>query len=380
METLTFKVDGEYVCQLARSWFWDEDKPFEKCQELLIGCLCTDAIGIDEKKAISIEILEGRKILRGINTFSLEEDGEHIRPLTDKIKENEKKLTIYRIQDEIERYPEMYIDIYACPKEISEYEPIYMSEWDDIKTIPDYIRTEKEMVRLWLYATKNWYSGKYSLQDKYYRPDTYVDNGAYLMDAEFIYDVAGDTISNIGEQDFYRKLYEYWESHPKKKGIEERQLLYLAEIKSASKKAVNDSVNEPMKTDELYKIADPDFKIGKEYMSEYGLIDRKGYYYSCGFAGHNAKAFSIISKNHELFGFDDEVLLKSDRMMDVLIEKGWIAVRNPSIGGDPYFYMKSSVVATKAQINAAFDYMAHFKRRSMEGLDNIMKTENMEVF
>ena len=41
--------------------------------------------------------------------------------------------------------------------------------------------------------------------------------------------------------------------------------------------------------DELNKRTDPD-----DFLSEYGLIDPSGNYYSCKFAGHHAKAFHII--------------------------------------------------------------------------------------
>ena len=46
----------------------------------------TDEISEEEKKKIVVEILEGRKILVGVNELELVEDGERIRPLTDKFK------------------------------------------------------------------------------------------------------------------------------------------------------------------------------------------------------------------------------------------------------------------------------------------------------
>lgn len=29
--SMHFSVEGEFICQLARSWFWDQDKPYAKC-------------------------------------------------------------------------------------------------------------------------------------------------------------------------------------------------------------------------------------------------------------------------------------------------------------------------------------------------------------
>lgn len=375
METLAFKVDGEFVCHLARDWFWEDGKPFEKCMELLIECLGTDMIGMEEKKSIAIDILEGKKILKGLNVFTLEEDGEYIRPLTDKIKENERKLAIYHIKEEMEKFPERYVDIYACPKNMEEYAPIPFTDWRDPNEIP-LLQSEKEMVRLWLYASENWYSGKYSLEDEYFYPKKHTDNGAYLMDPVLVYEVAGDTINNVGDSIFYEKLYEYWEKHPKKSGIEERQRLYEAEMEKNKKPPIDNSEIEEIKNKELYCISQPDVKIKGKYISEYGLIDRRGYYYSCGYAGHNAKAMTIISENPELFDIKEtDLYKKNDRMLDILLEKGWIIVRNPAVNGDPYFDMSQSNVATKAQIKAVFDYMAHFNRKDVKGLDNVMKTE-----
>lgn len=54
MKELSFKIQGEFVCHLARSWFWDENREYEKCEELLLSCLMTDEISEEEKKKIPI--------------------------------------------------------------------------------------------------------------------------------------------------------------------------------------------------------------------------------------------------------------------------------------------------------------------------------------
>lgn len=91
MKELSFKIQGEFVCHLARSWFWDENREYEKCEELLLSCLMTDEISEGEKKKIVVEILEGRKILVGVNELDLSRMGERIRPLADNSKSIRKK-------------------------------------------------------------------------------------------------------------------------------------------------------------------------------------------------------------------------------------------------------------------------------------------------
>lgn len=63
--TLTLSVQGEFITQLAREWFFYEGKEYEKVMELLEGCLC----GTDRSKAeirrFAEDIILGRAELKG---------------------------------------------------------------------------------------------------------------------------------------------------------------------------------------------------------------------------------------------------------------------------------------------------------------------------
>ena len=111
---VSFQIDGEFVCDLARGWFWDEGREYAKCEELLLSCLVTDQITLEEKKKIVVEILEGRKKLVGVNHVSLVDDNARIRPLADKIEEYRKKEIIRKIEEDIQRRPLAYMDPYSC--------------------------------------------------------------------------------------------------------------------------------------------------------------------------------------------------------------------------------------------------------------------------
>ena len=39
MERLQWKISGEFICNVARQWFWDENRPYEKSEELLLAAL-----------------------------------------------------------------------------------------------------------------------------------------------------------------------------------------------------------------------------------------------------------------------------------------------------------------------------------------------------
>lgn len=82
MDELHFSIEGEFITNVARSWFWDEDKPYEKSEELLMSCMCG---GSDTEKRVTCQdIIEGRKKLVGINEFELVDDNENVRPISKK--------------------------------------------------------------------------------------------------------------------------------------------------------------------------------------------------------------------------------------------------------------------------------------------------------
>lgn len=52
MDELHFSIEGEFITNVARSWFWDEDKPYEKSEELLMSCMCG---GSDTEKRVTCQ-------------------------------------------------------------------------------------------------------------------------------------------------------------------------------------------------------------------------------------------------------------------------------------------------------------------------------------
>ena len=43
MSQLNFQIDGEFLTNIARNWFWKENKDYEKSEELLCSCMPKDA-------------------------------------------------------------------------------------------------------------------------------------------------------------------------------------------------------------------------------------------------------------------------------------------------------------------------------------------------
>lgn len=105
---LQFDIDGEYLTSIAREWFYVEGKGYDKCIELLNGCMS----GTDETKEQirrhAEDLLLGRAALKG----STREGSYHLEIYGP---ESEEKMPEYmnvwdivgeqkKVKDELERY------------------------------------------------------------------------------------------------------------------------------------------------------------------------------------------------------------------------------------------------------------------------------------
>lgn len=89
-EQLHFSMDGEFLTAIARDWFWNMDKPYKKCEELLLSCMMGG--NEEEKRHVCQDIIEGRKKLVGVNEFELVDDNVHVRSLGQKVEELQHKI------------------------------------------------------------------------------------------------------------------------------------------------------------------------------------------------------------------------------------------------------------------------------------------------
>lgn len=368
---LSYSVDGEFVCDLARRWFWDEEREYEKCEQLLLSCLMSDQITLEEKKQIVVEILEGRKKLVGVNTLSLVEDGERVRPLYKKIQELRKKELIRRISDDMERRPLAYVDRYSCPKNPDEYEPV-----SDL--IPGHAQEVREAfgdrldpiteLRLWAYSNEVPLIRSSRLQMGFWNDAAhpFLDNGLYLLERpEMVYDLIGGPVSDSAELE--SRLFDYFQKLIEEKKMSDAATLEMIHRNRIYKTAVQANIlpgtaepARPGNSDQLNRKTDPD-----DFLSEYGLIDRLGNYYSCSFGGHHTKAhFIILKRNHEYLSFDEA--------LDRLYSEGWAIVRNPDPCGGVFFDFRGDMRPTKKQIDAAFTHMIKFNERTLPGVEKYL--------
>ncbi len=95
IQTVSFSVHGDFITNIARLWYFDEDKPYSKCEELLLQCLAGTTLTEKELKAIARDIMIGKKKLSGNTrdgTYGLQDDNEFdIFTKIDQLKKNCKK-------------------------------------------------------------------------------------------------------------------------------------------------------------------------------------------------------------------------------------------------------------------------------------------------
>lgn len=323
-EQLHFSMDGEFLTAIARDWFWKMDKPYKKCEELLLSCMMGG--NEEEKRHVCQDIIEGRKKLVGVNEFELVDDNVHVRSLGQKVEELQHKMLVNQIREDMIAHPLNYVDRFAMT---DSYETLCTNAKHH------YIDCSYDGIKCFLY-------GKTGYSDAF-------NNGAWLFThpdlvAEFNGEPLPEQESNpeFYKTDFWTKLASWIEANMKGTSVERRQRLYNSYIS-----------DRPI----------------QHQLTEYGLIAPDGTWYACEFGEHAALAGRIIMRNREAFGLSEHEVLNmaydwSGKGLDFLYKRGWIAIRNPSMG-NTFLDMDETKTATKAQVNTIFDYISKFNRYDM---------------
>lgn len=370
---MNFQIEGQFITNLARTWFWDEKRPVGDCMDLIRNC-CGD-MDVDTKDTIAREILEGRKKLVGTNEFMLEDDNEYIRPITDRLMEEQKM----RIIKEIET--DMLGDFLR-----------YVDKWATIKsTHPDALRCSLGEGPFTFAACRHYFAQKKSNAI----PDTWEDymaggvplfespdmGGLWLInEPETVYEACHGEMNRIGSEEFWQRIYELKKEDEQ---FRERNERYLGSLKQRDIKAVREREKElerrfEERHPELYEVdEEPEYETPEWVTYQYektgnidyrmepdgmeraeGLISPSGDFYSCTFGGHNPKAYYLLICHAKEFGqtpeyFKQNVLIRLDNALDTLLLYGWCALR--SVYGYHVEFPAFPKHLTKHQVNTIFD-------------------------
>ena len=409
-EKVCFQIEGEFITDLARTWFWDENKDYDVCENLLLQCLVCDQLTEDDMKAIALQILEGRKKLVGVNEFTLEDDGENIRPVHLKIKENYRKLKIAELKHLMSTRMIDFVDPFCttvslrAARELGKvvtYEQCMAWFWYENGAIDHtYMRPlepgngmlvdeeDDTDAGLWLYNHPEIAYDAMKMHDTY--PTNEYEKDTFWRD---VYNLINDTFP-FRSKYFQNRNERYLASLRVKKNIldcnsethtyspfnreldatlKQRIDETLAFTNEWIKKHGGDSVKGKPKLElqkheielidsilrddsymnhiRMYLIRPDDYDTWE------GLISPNGDFYSCDFGGHNAKAYFIMAVYPEKFpNLKDERIdsLDMSTALDEILKHGWCATRYlPTCGS--YIQLPENGRVTKAQKDAIFD-------------------------
>lgn len=369
METVPFRISGEFITDLARTWFWDENKPIQIIDELLRNCIqCNNE---DTINTIICQILEGRKKFTGINNFALVDDNEHIRPLIQKFTQNERKAGINAIRLDMMTRFIRYVDKWSTVKSMhpevlcQRNNPTSYAECINYFTTVHNDHTyENEPI---IFKTKD---GK---DIKLF--DTPTKGGLWLIDyPNLCYDACSGDLAKIGKNDFWQRIYEYKKDDPDfkerteryefdiqtKSSMEERMDAFIKAYDSKQPKEeepeylTKEWIDYQWRHTQEYQYnMKPDDKICWE-----GLIAPNGDFYACGFGCHNEKALCLLIYYAEWFGktsetIRDDTTLEYDKALDRLVSHGWCATHK--IAENHYISYPWTKQITKAQYQCIMD-------------------------
>lgn len=318
METqkLCWQIDGEWLTDFVRGWFWNENRPYETCKKLIASCVQSEDDYI--LTTITNEILEGRKKFVGINSFEYVDDNLNIRPISKKIEEAERKRAISEIRLHIITCGIDYIDPYSTVKSIRIAHSKNVTTAEECSIYFQYSDREQINVKNGAYAEC---LPAASLPTK---------AGLWLFEEpNVIYEATKNGEYRVGSSEFWENVYEQVKD---RKGFEERNEYYLAKLRIENKNYSAD-VNTFDKTN------CDDFGVKPKtdalLSSWSGLLSPDGDFYPADFGYHESVAFRILSEfgiemGEQVTVFDDGKKFWNgchDDALHVLLKKGWIAFR-----------------------------------------------------
>lgn len=326
-----FVIDGEWLTDFVRTWFWYENKPYEICKELI--CSCISGGDDDVKTEITNAILEGRKKFVGQNTFELVDDGENVRRITDKLKEKEYKDAIHSIETDIRINGIHYVDPYSTVKSIKKAKEIN-------------ICTAEECSQWFQYSDDDFQKILFA---KYVpllpAAETATEAGLWLFSRpELIYKCSDCNRIEVGSDKFWNNIYEEIKDED---DFRERNNRYLA-----SKR-----INADLENTEIDLFSRENNNLSfyeKPHVDNTipcwaGLVEPNGDFYPADFGHHAGLAFNILNSDPEKYGVEFEETSHGtkhwkgdiDDALDVLVDKGWIVLR----------YLNGYIITDKVSTN-----------------------------
>ena len=365
-ENLQFIIDGEWLTNILRTWFWDENRPYEKCLTLVQSCMGEADINI--VKHVTNDILEYRKKFIGANTFELVPDNAPIRYISDKLNEIQRKYDTQKLREDMEANFIKYVDKWATHKS-SHPESLRMN--NDPRTYEECLK--------YFGSVGNVFGKEIQFHSGMNTP---TECGLWLFHSiPLVYHIIYELDIPAGSYNFWEEIYKATKDDP---DFTERTLRYEAWIRRNQERAnimqsiIKHAPSEPTSKhtygtpewfDDHFAIKhEVDYNIHPDDIDEWeGLIAPNGDFYSCSFGGHNIKAYHLMIAFPTKFGLPDyqsdpsiklmDLNLKADQALDKITALGWCATRFLPSMGHYITLPKLPKQLTKSQKDRIFDAM-----------------------
>lgn len=358
MSTLHFNISGEYITDLARTWFWDERRPIQTCLDLISTCM-SDA-PLQDIKDVTISILEGRKKFTGVNEFELVPDNRHIRSLTDYIVDEQKEQAIQSIKLDMIASFAKYVDKWATVKSSHPNVLTAVGNPTSYEECRNYYTTTAEHLQQMQWAQPLMIGKKELI-------DTPTMGGLWLIqEPELVYQACNGDLKQIGSDSFWDAIYEYIKEKPE---FEDRNRRY--QFYRKPKPTIEERMNRLIKMTQMQPQTNAPYLSDQWFLDKYqetknityvlepdayeqweGLIAPNGDFYSVTFGSHNQKAYYLLVKHPEWINKTQEDIIHSDSIradnsLDILRNLNWAATR--SVVNDHYMLPEHP---TKRQIES----------------------------
>lgn len=276
------------------------------------------------RRQIILDIIEGRKKLVGVDVCHVEDDGEHVRSITDKLMEQSQKLQEQEIRLIMNASPLLFVDPYSTVRSLR---ALHEGSVKDIDTNN-------------LMDIRRYFGGIYRVKQGFSMYETLpsLDEptrcGLWLFDEpELVARIVYENDVKPGTDTFWAEIYEKTKERP---GFEERNANYEFALQEAERKRqyIENAQKQDETASEYAHFMDETGEAVKpdDIKSWQGLIAPNGDFYSCGFGEHAAKAMALIWAG--VIPVDKNALHEVDaNALDLAVKAGWAATRYlPTVG------------------------------------------------
>lgn len=327
VETLHFHIEGSFITDLAREWYFLEKKNYSECEELLLSCMMSGEDSeevLQMKKQFALDIIEGRKKFVGIDEFTLEDDNSTIRLVH--VEEMERRLNQALVENAKLKEENEYLNTtFKITSEMLEIETQkadrLQESFDRINNkLSRIIENNSPIYRLRCYLAKSNFVDMTTLYT-----EIFVNGNLPNKDKEQLKDLLNKANIHPSRNRWgYDEIIVFYDNDSDKV-MSSEELIKRGFAIIEPEKEVKKQTKKP----------DKKYKKENRVEAKYGWLDPTGRFFESPWGTHEHKARNIIDKNgwiDEYMKWDDAGIEGIRFCRDFLINvKGYVLIDNPNL-------------------------------------------------